>query len=71
MGLEILQPFPHIGNQLFRLFFTYIHDGCCIYAFRLAPFVLFDSTVCQQDILFAGDQFHQACKDPAVLALPI
>lgn len=65
--MKILQPFPHIGNQFFRLFFSHLYDGGRVYAFGLTALISLDGTVGQQDILLTGYQLHQLCENFAVL----
>ena len=67
MGMKVLQPLPHIGNQFLRLFLSHFNNSGRVYAFGLTAFVFLDGTICQQDILLAGDPLHQMCENPTVL----
>ena len=65
--MKILQPRPHVGNQFLRSFLAHFNNRGRVYTFGLTALVLLDGTIGQQDILLAGNQLHQVCKDFAVL----
>ena len=68
MGLEILQSFPNIGNQLIWVLFSHLDNGRVICPLCLASFVLFDRAVCQHDVFLIGNQLHQLREAFSLLA---
>lgn len=45
MGMKIMQPLSHIGNQLRRLFLSQFNNSGRIYTFGLTAFVFLDGMV--------------------------